>query len=536
MKKAVLVGMMAVVAFLITACYPLATGSGKWSIRWDKEGIARKEAFLQNCKSEDSNPPNIVLIMADDLGKYEVSAYGAEHIRTPHMDQIGQEGVIFNEGYVTAAICSPSRAGLLTGRYQQRFGFETNIMEFYPTNLIEYLTGKYFVNTDTWVIKSKPQFPREWQVAKQGIPPEEMIISEFFKGFGYQTGIVGKWHVGNHKKNRPENRGFDYQYGFNGAYSLYTPEQHTPGYVFHIQETFSSRHQWESGRSTEGAMYLNGKKIVEEDYLTFAIKDRAIEFMKRNREKPFFLYIPFSAPHVPFQAPIDYYCKYSHVKDENKRVYYAMISALDDAIGEIHQAIKNMGLEENTIIYFLSDNGGATYLDATDNGPLKGGKLTPFEGGINVPFMMKWKGVIPPGTVYDKPVLSLDVFATSAAACNFALPEDRVYDGVNLLPYLSEEKNDSPHPVIFWKAAHMKAIRHGNWKMLKSDRDTWQHLYNLETDKSEENDLEQQQIELFLDLLQQHQDWQKMLPKRPLWPHFMDKRFSIDGMDYLFPA
>lgn len=536
MNKAVLALIIMAVAILLSACYPLATGSGKWQIRWDKEGIARKEAFLQNCEREVSDPPNIVLILADDLGKYEVSAYGAEHIQTPHIDQIGQEGVIFTEGYVSAAVCSPSRAGIMTGRYQQRFGFETNVMEFYPTNLIEYLTGKYIVNTDSWVIKSKPQFPREWQVAKQGIPPDEVTMAEFFKGYGYQTGIVGKWHLGHHKKNRPENRGFDYQYGFNGAYSLYTPEQLTPGYVFHIQETFSSRHQWESGRSTEGAIYLNGEKIVEEDYLTFAIKDRAIEFMERNRDNPFFLYLPFSAPHVPFQAPVDYYCKYSHIEDDNKRVYYAMISALDDAVGEIHQAIKDLGLEENTIIYFLSDNGGASYLDATDNGPLKGGKLTPFEGGVNVPFMMKWKSMIPAGTVYDQPVLSLDIFTTAAAAGHFPLPEDRVYDGVNLLPYLSGEKTAAPHPVIFWKADHMKAVRSGDWKMLMSDRDAWQHLYDLQTDKSEEVDLGPECNEVFRELFEEHQHWQQTLPEKPLWPHFMDKRFIINGQEYLFPA
>ena len=282
---------------------------------------------------------------------------------------------------------------------------------------------------------------------------------------GYSTGITGKWHLGQHKKLLPNRRGFDYQYGFTGAFSLYTADQEVEGFPNFIQESFSSNYQWRNGREGLGTIKVNNKKVVEEDYLTFAIRDQAINFIEQNKENPFFLYIPFSAPHVPFQAPQEYYDQYKHISDDNKRVYYAMISALDDAVGDIHQKLKDEGLEENTMIIFLSDNGGAAYTGATNNGPLKGGKLNQFEGGINVPFMMKWKGIIPEHTKYDMPVSALDIFNTIATATNTKIPKDRIYDGVDLLPYvLDESKLEGPHDVLYWRTDHLWAIRKGIYK------------------------------------------------------------------------
>ncbi len=191
----------------------------KWRIKWDKENKKGKEAFFADKKSKerDQKPPNIVILLCDDLGKYEVSAYGEDHVLTPHIDQIGKEGIIFQEGYVTAPTCAPSRSGIMTGRVQNRYGFETQVMEFYPTNMIEYLSGKYFVNTGDFVVEAKPQFPAEWQVHRQGVPPTEITLAERLKAMGYHTGLVGKWHLGISKYNLPMNRGFDYQYGFYGA-------------------------------------------------------------------------------------------------------------------------------------------------------------------------------------------------------------------------------------------------------------------------------------------------------------------------------
>lgn len=527
------------VALVFSACYPLTITRAKWRIKWDKKLEKGKEAFLAAPAEArgPQRPPNIVLIVADDLGKYEVSAYGEDHVLTPHIDQIGQEGVIFEEGYVTAPTCAPSRAGIMTGRVQNRYGFETQIMEHYPTNMIEYLSGKYLVNTGEFEVKAKPDFPAEWQVHKQGVPPTEINLAEILKKYDYATGLTGKWHLGVSQHHLPLERGFDYQYGFFGAFSLYAPERNWSHIMNYEHQSFSSQHQWNTGRYGEAAIMENEKEIREEKYLTFAIKDKAIDFIEKNQDQPFFLYCTFSAPHVPFQAPVDYYCQYEHVEREDQRVYYAMISALDDAVGEVHQKIKDLGLEENTLIFFLSDNGGASYTGATDNGPLKGGKLTQFEGGINVPFMMKWKGAIPQGLRYQYPVSSADIFATAVLNAGGQLPTDRKYDGVNLLPYLTGENPARPHEQLFWRCDHIWAMRDGDYKLILSTRDGWAELYDLTKDKSETFNLKEQMPDLFQKLYMLHQTWQQdNLPDKPMWPRIMDHKFVLDGKEYLFPA
>ena len=243
-----------------------------------------KESFLAEQKSAElyKKPPNVVIILADDLGKYEVSAYGVDHISTPNIDRLGSEGVIFDEGYVTAPTCAPSRAGIMTGRVQNRYGFETQVMEFYPTNMIEYLSGKYLVNTGDFIVESKPAFPTEWQVQKQGVPPTEITLAEMFKRMGYSTGITGKWHLGISKYNLPMKRGFDYQYGFYGASSLYTPERNWSHVINHEHQSFSTQYQWDMGRYGEAAIMEMGKEIEEEQYLTFAFRDKAIDFIEKN--------------------------------------------------------------------------------------------------------------------------------------------------------------------------------------------------------------------------------------------------------------
>ncbi|UKN00658.1 sulfatase-like hydrolase/transferase [Paracrocinitomix mangrovi] len=474
--------------------------------------------------------------MADDLGKYEVSAYGAEHISTPNIDQIGEEGVLFNDAYVTAPICAPSRAAILTGQYQQRYGFETQPMDFYPSNFIEYNRGKKAKFLGDWKLVTPPSYPREWEIAKQGIPQTEINLAEVMSASGYHTGIIGKWHLGQGKEQVPNKRGFTYQYGFYGAFSLYTPSQKTPGYQSYIQDDMSAEHQWNMKRHETAAIRENGKVVKEEDYLTFAIRDKAIDFLEENKDTNFFLYVPFNAPHVPFQAPQAYFDQFSHVKDTNKRVYLAMIKALDDAIGDIHNKIKNLGLEENTIIYFISDNGGASYTGATDNGPLKGGKITHFEGGINVPFMMKWKGKIPAGTKFVHPVSGMDIFTTTIKNCHVNWPENRPLDGVDLIPFILGTDKTKPHEVLYWRTDHIQAIQSEKWKLILSTRDNWMHLYDLENDISERFDLKSTQPQRLEKLQSLFEEWNKELPIKPLWPRLMDRKFDIDSASYYFPA
>jgi len=536
-RKRLLQSMLLVgLAILLGSC---SITRAKWRIKTDKPMRSGKSAYMEApiAISKPQRQPNIVILLADDLGKYEVSAYGAEHIATPNIDRIGAEGVVFQEGYVTAPTCAPSRAGIMTGRVQNRYGFETQIMEHYPTNWVEYISGRWIVDTGEFVVKAKPSFPAEWQAHKQGVPPTEITLASILKKYGYSTGIVGKWHLGVSRKQVPLARGFDYQFGFNGAFSLYTPERNWAGVINHEHDSFSAQHQWNMGRREEAVILENGKEVREEQYLTFAFRDRMKSFIREHKDEPFFLYAAFSAPHVPFQAPVDYYCQYAYVEDDNKRVYYSMISALDDAIGEVHQTIIDTGIEDDTLIFLLSDNGGASYTHATDNGPLKGGKLTQFEGGINVPFMMKWKGQIPAGMRYQNPVSSTDIFATSVAAAGGVLPSDRPYDGVDLMPYLRGTDDGAPHEQLFWRADHIWAIRDGKYKLILSTRDGWAELYNLETDKSEQINLKEQMPELYEKLHEEHEQWQKdELHKKPLWPRIMDKRFVLDGKEYLFPA
>jgi len=214
-----------------------------------------------------------------------------------------------------------------------------------------------------------------------------------------------------------------------------------------------------------------------------------------------------------------------------------MISALDDALGSINQRLKDLGMEENTLIFFLSDNGGASYTGATDNGPLKGGKLMQYEGGLNVPFMMKWKGVIPAGTRYEHPVLSTDIFTTAIANIGGKLPTDRVYDGVDLIPFVTRDQTGVPHEQLFWRCDHIWAMRDGDYKLILSTRDGWAELYNLREDKSELINLKDANPALFNKLYDLHQNWQQEnLPEKPLWPRIMDHKFIIDGKEYLFPA
>jgi arylsulfatase A-like enzyme len=528
---------MIMLAFIVGCVFPFTTASYKWDIKYDKAGVAFKKNFLQQSLPPltGEQPPNILLIVVDDLGKSEVSCYGSTSVRTPHMDQLASEGILFTDCYVTAPVCAPSRAALLTGRYNERYGFETQPMEMYPNNLPAYWLGKYMINTGEFVLDEKPRFPPEWQIQKQGLLPTEINLAELLKMRGYSTACIGKWHLGFSKDHIPNNRGFDYQYGFYGAFSLYSEKRKDPGMVNYIQDSFSAKHQWRMGRKETSAIRRNDRIIREKRYLTDAIKEEAIAYMAQHRKDPFFLYVAFNAVHVPFQAPRYYYELYDGVADENKRVYYAMVSALDDAIGEMMEKMKLLGLENNTIIYLVSDNGGAVYTKATDNKPYKGGKLTMFEGGVNVPFMMKWKGMLPAGMTYEHPVSSMDIFMTSVKGAGCVLPDDRTYDGTDLMPFLTREKEGNPHENFYWKADQVHAMRMGDWKYLESTRDGWIELYNLREDRYEHIDLHDIRPRELDSVKVMFGKWNKEM-KPPLWPRLMDYKIMINGKIYLFPA
>ena len=377
--------------------------------------------------------PNFLVILCDDVGWAEFGFQGATSIPTPNIDSIANGGVRFAQGYVSGPYCSPTRAGLMTGRYQTRFGHEFN------------------------------------SVARQsGLKLEEHTIAERLKPLGYATCAIGKWHLGSRAEYRPLQRGFDEFYG---------TLANTP--FFHPTQFIDSRVSSEVQAVTD-----------EKFYTTDAYGDRAVDWLEKQKGHPWFLYLPFNAQHAPLQAPQKYLDRFPNVKNEKRRTFAAMMSALDDAVGKVLTKIREMDQEENTLIVFASDNGGPTRQTTSKNTPLRGVKATTWEGGMRVPFCMKWTGHVPTGTTYDAPVIQLDVLPTVLAAAGAPIDPAWQLDGVNLLPFLNGQNSKPPHETLYWRFGAQWAIRHGDWKLVVANRGSGKaELYNLANDLSEANNL-----------------------------------------------
>ncbi len=537
MKKWIGLALIILTPILIFGLWPLE--NPEYKIVFNQKKIDYRNNFLnqKQLTSDSVPPPNIVIILADDLSLMDVSSYGGKNVKTENIDRIAANGVRFEEGYISSPICAPSRAGLITGRYQQRFGFEINIHERYPKNRLEYFVYANLMNTGNWLVAKHDEWavPSFEDMHKQGLPPTEFTLSELLKTKGYNTAALGKWHMGYNKTAIPVNRGFDYHYGFYEAFSLYAPVDKEDIVNQKLQD-FSDPHIWGKGRSGNCAIRKNDKEIQEDGYLTNRIAEETNKWIKEHKDEPFFVYVPFSAPHTPFQATKEYYDQYAHVKSPEKRIYYAMIHALDDAVGSIMKNLEELELEENTLVIFLSDNGGATYTTAADNSPLKGGKMSNFEGGIRVPYLMQWKGKIPPGSIYSKPVSALDIFATSSEISKLKLPDDREYDGVNLLPYLIDSSyvDKTPHEALFWRSEYHKAIRKGDWKLIRDDMSDQTVLYNLKKDFEEKTNLAKKHPEIVKSLQADFKVWEKKLIKSN-WPRVMDLEMQDGKAVYYFP-
>jgi len=520
-------------AALIFLLLPVA--SREYQIEFDRRKIEAKRDYLDQITRTELpqkiERPNILFILADDLGKNDISLYNSRGVDTPNIDAIGHGGVVFTDAYCTSPICAPSRAAIMTGRYQQRSGFELQANDRYAHNRLEYLLFKHVLDIGFWRV-AELAVPRRTDIAKQGLDPGEITLAEMLHSRGYATGVIGKWHLGHEEPFLPLNRGFDYHYGFYEAFTLYD-QVDDPNVVNRRLEEFSDRHQWRQGRKGTSAIRINDQVIDEQGYLTDRIAEEAVHFLEDHSSEPFLLCVPFSAPHVPYQAQARYYDGFAGIEDETVRVYRAMIKNLDDAVGRIIESLEALGLERNTLIIFASDNGGAMHTGATDNAPLKGGKFTNFEGGLNVPYMMRWDGVFPPGRRYSDPVSLMDVFTTAAAAASVPLPGDRSYDGVDLRPYLLGKTEGAPHPTLFWRSLYNKAVRKGQWKLIVNERSTEILLYNLQYDRREKVNLAPQYPEIVEELLEELREWERPL-KPPSWPRVMDVEFIIDGRAYRF--
>jgi arylsulfatase A-like enzyme len=415
--------------------------------------------------------PNILLIVGDDMGFADVGFHGCKDIPTPHLDALAASGVRFTNGYVTGPYCSPTRAGLLTGRYQQRFGHEFN-----PGG-----------------------------AGDRGMPVTETTIADRLKAAGYATALIGKWHLGASPNMHPQRRGFDEFFGFlGGAHSYF-----------------------------EKAGFLRGNEPVPEmDYATDAFGREAIAFIERQRHKsaPWFLYLAFNAVHTPMHATDDRLKKFAGITDQRRRTYAAMMFAMDEAIGRVRRKLEDAGLEKNTLVCFISDNGGPTMPGVTVNGasnaPLRGSKRTTLEGGIRVPFVLSWPARVKPG-IYEQPVIQLDLTTTALTAAGVSVRPEWKLDGVDLVPFLSRAKTGAPHDALYWRFGEQMALRDGDYKLVRYDSNadtrtgtkqpvTTTKLYHLTADQGEMKDLAATMPDKVKALQTKWDAWNATLMK-PLW-------------------
>ena len=435
--------------------------------------------------------PNILLFLADDLGYADIGVNGCKDIPTPNIDSIANNGVRFTDGYATHPVCSPSRAGLMSGMYQHRFGFEHN-------------SG-----------------PERYAAPNFGQPREVPTLAEKLKAAGYATCMVGKWHIGFAEGLRPHERGFDEHFGFLRGARSYFPD-----------------HPRENDPIVRNGVPVQGEK----DYLTDAFAREAVSFIERSKEKPWFVYFAFNAVHSPLEATEAYAARFPHITDKKRKTYAGMLSALDDAVGRVLTKVRELGQEENTLVMFYADNGGPTAETSSRNDPLRGFKGQMYEGGIRVPFVMQWKSKIPAGQTFTHPVMGFDCHATALAAAKVAwgslrgsaaaqadasAKAETTLDGINLLPHLLGEKTTPPHDFLCWRAGAQRAIRMGDWKLVQTPRDDTAQLFNLKTDLSETTDLATKEPAKFTELAAKFAEWEKgTIPAK--WVR-QDQRNATEG-------
>jgi arylsulfatase A-like enzyme len=419
-----------------------------------------------------SAPPNLIVIMTDDQGYADVGFNGSKEIPTPNIDRIAAGGVVFTDGYVTYTVCSPSRAGFITGRYPQRFGYERNV---------------------AWA----PNDPTA------GLAVEETTLAAALRPAGYRSAVIGKWHMGSHENFHPLNRGFDEFFGHLGGGLRNFPED------LDIRDYREARNEPESYRTW---VVHNREPVQTTGYLTDEFSREAVDFVRRQKAKPFFLFLAYNAPHSPLQATKEDYARFGHIKEVKRRLYASMVSAVDRGVGQILDTLDELNLADNTLIFFLSDNGGSND-NASSNVPLRGVKSNPWEGGFRVPFAARWPGVLPAGVTYTEPVSSLDIFATIAAANNLTANPDRPLDGVNLVPYVRGEKSGSPHSHIYLRMFDSGdyAMRRGEYKIVKPRNVETPRLFNVRTDIAESEEISKINPELNAGLIADYEAWNAQL-------------------------
>ena len=422
-----------------------------------------------------ADKPNIVVLLADDLGYGSVSWYGSE-IPTPNIDSIARNGVGFTSGYMTAPVCNPSRPAILTGRYQQRWGKELNSQTLPPVG-----------------------------AARKSLPMRETALPAALKALGYATGAVGKWQLGMADGYHPLDRGFDSFFGMPSGSRFvdagWSNARIAPG---HEDDGAAD------GTGRIRGLFRDREQVALDAYLTDKLGQAGVDFIERHRDEPFFLYLAFHAPHSPIQTIDTYYQRFPQIENDTARIYAAMISAVDDWVGAVLDALRRHGLEERTLVIFTSDNGAAktSDIDGERNAPLIGHKRNLYEGGVRVPYVLQWRGTVPAGQRFTHPVSSLDIVPTVLAAGGTEEPSEPKLDGTNLLPYLTGVREGPPHESLVWRSGPNAAVRSGPWKLLVSESGI-ERLYDVERDPSETKDLASEHPEQVERLKQIFEEWSK---------------------------
>ncbi|MEM7099729.1 MAG: sulfatase-like hydrolase/transferase [Pseudomonadota bacterium] len=472
-------------------------------------------------------PPNIVLILFDDMGFNDVSLYngGAADgsVMTPAIDAIAREGVRFNNGYSANAVCAPSRATILTGRYSTRFGFE-----FTPFPKVGATIARWMQDIDEPVLPTiidEAALDTLPDMNSLGMPAEEVTIAEVLSDAGYYTAHIGKWHLGGTSGMRPEDQGFDDSLYMSGT--LYLPEDHPDVVNAKREEDGIERMVWTF--SDYSAQFNGGETFQPNGYLTDYYTEEALKVIENNQHRPFFLFLSHWGIHNPLQATREDYDAFAHIEDHHLRVYAAMIRSVDRSVALVSEKLEELELDDNTLILLTSDNGGADYIQLPHvNQPYRGWKLTHFEGGTHVPFMAKWPARIPAGTVMDAPVHHIDLFHTIAGAARAGVPTDRKLDGVDLMPFIRGEQTDQPHETLFWREGHHQSVRHDDWKLIRTETpESKRWLFDLSADPTEQTNLAEYETDKLAELealLAAHNAEQA----QPMWPSVLNSPKRID--------
>lgn len=472
-------------------------------------------------------PPNVILIVADDLGFNDISFNGGGvaggAVKTPNIDSIGRDGVSFATAYAGNATCSPSRAAMMTGRYPTRYGFEYTAVP----GSFAWAVSRAETNSPVPTIFHSERNHDLIDYPEMGVPSSEITIADVLRQRGYHTIHLGKWHLGEADRIAPHGHGFDESLGFRAGGSKYL-HQRDPNVV-------NARLPWDPidrflwPNLPYAVQYNNGQRFEPNEHMTDYLTDNALQAIQANRNRPFFMYLAYNAPHTPLQATRADYDALPMIKDHKTRVYAAMIRQLDRRVGDVLTKLRTTGLDRNTLVIFTSDNGGAWYDGIPDlNKPYRGWKATFFEGGIRVPMFMRWPGHIAPGTQSKTWASHLDIFSTVAAATGAKMPTDRVMDSVNVLsgivPGMPEDKRKAP---LFWRSGDYRVVRDGDWKLQISGRRRKMWLYNLSTDPTERVNLVDREPARVAQLKAEIDAQNAHMPK-PLWPGLIEAPVRID--------